>query len=326
MNTILVYRKERREAAEILRRFLKGEIGEDLLTGFMDRLDLHSVPHVFETLELGQEDLRGMAITDEDLARPLREFLEGRLSLGSLKSHVLRVSQIVNAIDGKTSLVAGPEMTEALNILSLVLDPGAPLSARRVPTYLAPILEALDGAGPVPFRRVMERVLQDLGTFHFTTLCLSESAEGGDGARLPWTDLALLYGPPIGSDPRGDEIPEANLTPIWFIPLSVTTHRFYREGLPAKLGEDPEQESGWMLAANCRIPRLRSLHPCLPPDPRRPMYFIDPHGFAEIILDVEELSRDDIAFVIRLFALENGAAGASLDGMPVELFRPPALV
>jgi ribosomal protein S13 len=92
-----------------------------------------------------------------------------------------QLSQIVNAIDGKTSLVAGPEMTEALNILSLVLDPGAPLSARRVPTYLAPILEALDGAGQLA---LVEGLLHQVDESYFQRIEAIEFTVRHDDGRL----------------------------------------------------------------------------------------------------------------------------------------------
>ncbi len=51
-----------------------------------------------------------------------------------------------------------------------------------------------------------------------------------------------------------------------------------------------------------------------------PAYFVDPHGFAEIVLDVPRLRREDLAFAVRIFTLENGGASASLDGRAVELY------
>ena len=314
-----MYRKARREALEIIRRFVRGEIEEEPLLGFVRDLELRSIQHLFETLELGDEDIRKISLIAEDLARPIREFLAGTLSLDALRRRTYRISQIVSAAEGQGVTPCCLGLGEALNLLGLVLDSGAPLSPSRISGYLVPVLSALDSASPAPFHSVMAQVLRDVGTFHFTTLSLLEVSRQGNGRRLPWSDLALLYGPPEEADPRGDRVPEANLDPVWFIPLSVTTRRFYEEGLPARIGPD-EEPVAWTTPRSCRIGRLRQICPSLPFDRYRPSFFIDPRGFTEIVLDVEELSFGELIFAVQLFSIHHGARAATLEGQEVKVY------
>jgi hypothetical protein len=316
-----VYGKERREAVEILRRFVKGEIEEEPLLGFVHSLDLRSIPHLFETLELGNEDFRRIGFREEDIARPLREHSERSLSLEALRKRIRRISQIFTAAENGANSSYRSDLGDTLNLLALALDPMAPLSEALLSRHLAAVLDALDHREPVPFGVVVGRILKELGSFHFTTLSLLEFSLSWKGRKLPWTDLGLLYGPSGRPDPRGDDIPEADLEPIWFIPLSVTTRRFYLEGLPACLGTEEKEDCAWMQPENCRVAGLLAAYPSLPVDCFRPAYYIDPHGFAEIILDVDDLNGDCLRFAIQLFALQNSARTASLEGEDVPLLR-----
>jgi len=313
------YEKERGEAVEIVRGYVRGEIEEERLFQLVKSLEAGSIHQLFETLELGSLEVLNLDFQEEDLAWPLRDFLAGSLPLESLRRRIRRLSQIFTACEHQASDVFRWDLAEALNLMSLVLDPGAPLAPQRIQGYLQPILSSLDRSRLVPFTCVVARMLHDLDALHFTTLTLNDFSMPGI-CNLPWSDLALLYDAPAICDPRGDSIPEADLAPVWFIPLSVTTRRFYQEGLPARLGQyDDEAEAEWMHPRNCRIPDLQRVCPSLPLNRYRPTYLVDPHGFAEIILDVEELSREELTFAIQLFSLYNGARAATLEGEPVEL-------
>ncbi len=313
-----MYRKERREAIDIIRRYVRGEIEDELLQGIVQSLDLRSIHHLCETLEFGNEDFRKIGFEEEDLARPLRGYLAGEIALDALTRRIRRISQIFTAPEYQGATVFRSDLAEALSLLALLLDPQACLDPRRMPDYLSPILHALDRRRFVPFNTVISKVLHNLGDFHFTILSLLECSSSGSGCRLPWSDLALLYRPP-SCDPRSDEVPETDLAPVWFIPIAVTTRRFYREGLPARVGEI--EEDIWMRPENCRMVSLGKQCPAPLVARYRPAYFIDPHGFAEVILDVEELSREEISFAIQLFALENDGRSATLDGQPVRLLK-----
>jgi hypothetical protein len=310
-----LYKKARQEAVEIIRRYVRGEGDDEPLQGLVRRLDLHSIHHLCETLEFKTEDFRKIGFEEEDLARPLRAYLAGQVTLDALTRRIRHISQIFTAPEYQAAAVFRPELHESLSLLALILDPEALLDPLAIPGYLTPILTALEHRRFAPFSTVISRVLRDLGQFHFTILDL----ECSNGHHLPWSDLALLYRPPPSCDPRGDAPAESELAPVWFIPLAVTTRRFYKEGLPARVGEI--EEDIWMRPENCRMVSLRKQCPDSLVSRFRPGYFIDPHGFAEVILDVEELSREEISFAIRLFALENGGRSATLDGQPIELFR-----
>jgi hypothetical protein len=322
-NSARVYRKQRREAVDILRRFVKGEIEEEPLLGFLHSLDLRSIPHLFETLELGNEEIRGIGFREDDLARPLGEFLAGSIALDALRRRIRRISQIFAAAENQATIACRADLSDALNLLALLLDGAAPIEGSRLLGHLGDVRAALDGGRPVPFRAVVSKILREMGTFHFTTLSLLEFSLSWDGGKLPWTDLGLLYGPPT-NDPRGDDVPEANLLPIWFIPISVTTRRFYQDGLPDCLGGEEREDCPWMRPESCRVAGLRDRIPPSPLARFRPSYYIDPHGFAEIILDVDEVTQEGLRFAIQLFALENGARAATLEGEEVPLIGLPA--
>ncbi len=314
------YDKERGEVVEIVRRYVRGEIEEEPLLGLVQSLELRTIHQLFEALGLGSLEFLEIGFQEEDLAWPLRRFLGGQLSLGSLRRRIRRLSQIFTACEYQASDVFRWDLAEALNLMSLVLDPAAPLAPQRIQDYLHPILSSLEGRRLVPFSCVVTRMLQDLDALHFTSLTLLDFSMPG-GQYLPWADLALLYDAPATCDPRGDSVPEADLAPVWFIPLAVTTRSFYQDGLPARLGlYKDDADSEWMHPKNCRIADLHKLCPLLPLDRYRPSYMVDPHGFAEVILEIDELSRDALTFAIQLFAICHGARAATLEGEPVELF------
>jgi hypothetical protein len=397
--------EERREAVEFLSLYVRGEIEEGQLQDWVGKLHLDSIRQLPEVLDLDCADYQRIGFREEHLIRLLQSFLLGQSPIDLLGTRVRRLSQLFSAPSYRSSSSYRSRLSDALSLLTLVLDPHAPLVPERMAGYLQPVLEALERRRPAPFSSVLKRILWDLGGFHFTTLTpleihgqrssgtghtvITNPATGnpvtgnpaignpvggepenagpgngeprkpgsrkGDPAKgnrrdgsgrtpseepeevFPWTDLALLYGPPGGSRARGGsggcargggageeaddlEDPEDHhLAPVWFIPLSVTTRHFYREGLPAWLDAD-EAEAPWMRTENCKIRRLTERHPWLAADRYRPAYLIDPRGFAEIVLDIGHLSRQELTFAIRVFALENGATTASLDGEPVELY------
>jgi len=311
--------KARREAVEIIRRFVRGEIEEEPLLGVVRRLDLHSVRQLSETLELKSADFRRIGFAAGDLIRVLDAFLAGRLPLDALRSRVRWTAQIFSAAEYRTASVYRAELAEALSLLSLLLDPDAPLTPRRVAAHLTPVFLALVRGRPPPFRSVIRRILSDLPEFHFTALTPLERCRRFQSACAPWVDLALCYGPPASRGPCFTEGYGSGLAPAWFIPLAVATQRFYREELPRRVGRDRSDRS-WMHPENCRIPGLVERHPWLAIDRFRPLYFVDPRGFAEVVLDVPRLTRETLAFAIRAFALENRAAAASLDGEAVEVY------
>jgi len=326
--------EERREAVEIIRRFVRGEIEEEPLLGFARKLEIESLHQLSETLELRSEDFRRIGFRREDLIRFLEYFLQGRMELDALRRRAKRISQIFSATEYVSASVYRPELAEALNLLTLVLDPRSPLDPACIQRYLIPLHSALLCREAIPFAQAVGQILRDLGEFHFVSLTPLEYSPAG--GRLVWADLALLYGrpghrregaapaPENGVHPPAEE-GAGDLAPVWFIPLSVATHRFYHEELPGRLGGEDEgdgdgSDGAWMHPRNCRMGRLVKLHPWLKAERWRPLYLIDPRGFAEVVLDLPHLSHKDLAFAVRIFALQNGGAAASLDGKPVELY------
>ena len=311
--------EEHTEAVEIIRRYVKGEIEEEPLLGLVQRLDLHSIHRLPETFELGSEDFRRIGLREEDLIRPIRDHLAGRLPLLSLRSRIRRMAQIFSAEEYRSASVYRPLLAEALHLLWLVLDPDAPLHPELLRGFLPPVLAALVRREPVPFSAVVGGILRRLGEFHFTRLSPLELTRGAADGSCLWCDLALLYrgSPRNGSVPGGQ--PAGGLAAVWFIPFSVATRRFYNEDLPARLGRDDDANPSWMRPENSKIPRLLDRCPWLPVKRYRPSYLIDPHGLAEIVLDIPALNWEDLAFAVQIFALYNGASSTTLDGERVEL-------
>jgi len=329
--------EERGEAVETIRQFVRGEIDDDALLSMVEKFELRSLHQVSEALGFRTQDFRRIGFRGEDLVRPLGEFLSGRMELGRLRRRVRALAQLFSCPEYRSSSACRPELAEALSLLWLVLDPGAPLPPESLPGYLDPVLAALAGRKLVPFHEVLKRILEDLGEFHFISLTLDLSSATGR-RRPPWSDLALLYqAPPArgpgtnggsnvsasrGADsgsPRSGAGPdqEDGLSLVWFIPLSVTTRSFYQQ---IRRCLDQDGSDGDPLHGNCQVARLRERHPWLPVAEYRPAYFLDPRGFAEIVLDVPRLSRQEVAFAVRAFSLLNAARAASLDGEPIELY------
>lgn len=314
--------EERNEAVEIIRKYIRGEIEEEPLLGFVRRLELHSFHQLSSTLELGSEDFRRIGFGAQDLARLIEECLAGRMSLVSLRHRVQRIAQIFSTPEYRSRNLHRRQLAEALSLLVLVLDAQAPIPAECMRGYLVVVCAALARRRPAPFAAVVGHIVRRLEACHFLPLAPLDLPWFADEERLPWTDLALLYGPrepAEGARPRGEDRPEADLTQAWFIPLSVTTRQFYLKGLPARLGVE-DRDEGWMHPENCKIPCLRERHPWLAADRFRPSYLVDRRGFAEIVLDVPALTRPALEFAIRAFALQNGVEAATLSGQPVALY------
>ena len=302
----------------------------------VEKFDLRSIHQVSEALGFRTQEFRRIGFRGEDLMRPLGDFLAGRLDLCLLHRRVRALAQIFSCPEYRSSSACRPELCEALSLLWLILDPRAPLVPEKLPGYLDPFLAALAGRKPVPFHGVLKRILEDLGEFHFISLALDLSSATGR-RRPPWSDLALLYHAPTlpansnggsgkkgscnGSGPSNGKTgphEEDGLALVWFIPLSVTIRTFYQQ-IRRRLGQ-VSSDGDRLGAGNCQVARLTERHPWLPVAEYRPAYFLDPRGFAEVVLDVPRLSRQEVAFAVRAFALLNAARAASLDGEPIELY------
>src|SRR2546425_11626870 len=92
------------------------------------------------------------------------------MGLCTLRRRIRSIHQIFSASAHVEANGYRPAVFEALSLLSLVLDAEAPLREDRIPRYLRPVVVALSSEKPIPFARIVDQVLGDLGEFHFTVL------------------------------------------------------------------------------------------------------------------------------------------------------------
>jgi hypothetical protein len=326
----------RREVVEALRRFVRGEMGQDDLEGAAARLDLRSLSDICDGLS--PRDIEEIEPAAADVARQLGLHLEGRLSREDAFLWFHRVYGMVTSPAFEASTEARPAAATLLGLVAALLDPEHPAPSARRRRSLARVRSWLEeGAGaaryshdparyshdparyshdPAPrilIQRILGEVFRASSPVRLTTLGspLDFSAEASNRWSGQWVDVAWRN----FRDGR-----------VRLIPFSVFTATFFRHELPGIVSRIAQSaELTWVRddpfychPENDQAILLAERHPWIVECPLRFHYYIDDAGLAEIVIDAPAIGRREAAFAAGLFCLRNSIASATLDGRRIE--------
>jgi len=281
----------------VLRRFIHGQLSFDELQGFVRSKNFGWLDELLDGIQLGERDYAELALDESALARPLAEYVAGRVGAEAFADWSFETYRIFASGAYPSSRVYSPAVEVSLLLLCLITEcelhrelPGARGLAHR-------ILETLERGTPVPSEAVVRRVLQRLTTVELVTRPPPD-VERELTSSDHWVDLALVTTPSAGGIPDLDE--------CWFTPLAVCTRSLWQE---------TPFEGPWLHPENDRMHRLRERFPHLDLDRHEPMFYVAPDGLAEVVLERETIDDTALHAAVRLFCLGNRIRRCSLDGI-----------
>ncbi len=306
----------RKEAVEVLTRFIRGEASAADLAAMARRVNAPSVGKMCESLS---DELRGrISVASElkGLGSRIGLFLSGGVPREEISLWVQCLHALVTSSGFEACGTPDPAAGPTLRLLSLLLDSHHPAPLIKVRSALLRIKKCLEEHRHVPLRTFLPSVFRDMGPLK---LCVLENPLAYSlGVLSPdvedkWVDVGL-------TGPDGDE--------VRLIPFSVFTRRFFLAELPDLMTEidaiscsaDVERARGdcfcYHPENNQAIP-LKERYPALRHAPLGFQYFVDETGLAEIVLDAPAIGREELLFAARLFCLQNEVRRAKLDGRRV---------
>jgi len=323
----------RKQAVEVLRRFVRGEAGSEELDLLVKELDLSGVEQLCETLSLSATEFLKMDLDLRDLAHQLQLYLAGRLPLKWIYRWLTGLQSIVTSRCYESSTVSCPAIATTLGLLSLLLDPDYPAPPQKLKQSLARIHGWLRANKPVPARTFLRRIFCDMGAVR---LCVLENplAFSADLKRQ-WVDVGLRsFRVRNFRGLREDRFGEAGSPRgrVRLIPLSIFTRGFFQgelqellsrfeSAVPGDWSRESISQGGWdsfcYHPENNQAISLKERFPYLRRCPIDFRYYVDPSGLAEIVLDTPAIHRRQILFAVKLFCLQNGVRRAILDGRTV---------
>jgi hypothetical protein len=304
-----VSKSSHRETVEALRRFVRGEVGEDDLEGAARRLDARSMSDMCDGLS--PREIEEIEPAAADVARQIRLFLDGSLSREEASIWFHRVYGIVTSPAFESPTVARPVAATLLGLVGSLFEPDHP--APRARRSLAKIRSWLEGVPLAPARDLVPRILGEVfrssSTIRLVTLesPLEFSAESSGRWAGQWVDVAWK------NHRKGS---------IRLIPFSIFTARFFRRDLPGIVSRIVQStELTWVRddpfcyhPENDQATLLAERHPWLLACPFQFHYYVDDAGLAEVVIDAPSIGRREATFAARLFCLRNSVRSASLDG------------
>lgn len=311
----------RDEILGVLRLYIQGRIDSCDLSRYARGRDFWFFEDLCDQLSLARADFDRLDPRGEDVTRRVRHFLEGRGQLAELRSWVSHLTRILSSPEYEESDVYRPDVDRALTMLSLVLDPWLVRRPARREVYARIILQAMEHGRPVPNGFILGKLYRDLKVLH-----LASRRPDSCVRRAQWADVVLLEGRRTRQG-LGESRP--------FVPFSVNTLAFWQDGLGGGPGERRERGGrggadrseawasapAWTHPENDKIPAIRERHHELGSTFYDPIYFVDPDGLAEIIIDADAIGRPELVFASRLFCLHNGVQACYLDGKRIRLTR-----
>lgn len=286
----------RPEVISVLRRFVHGQLSFDELQGFVRSRNFGWLDELLDGLQLGEADFSELALDETTLARPLVDYVEGRLGAGTFADWSFETYRIFSSSAYPRSPVYSASVEISLLLTCLVTECEVNGLLDRPRAIAHRLLEALQDDRPVPAEFVLRRVLQGMSTVRLAIRPRPESE------RIPWreeqwADVALATCSPSSHPPTADD--------CWFIPLAICTRDLWLENPP---------DGHWAHPENDRIHRLRERFPQLDLEQYEPAYFVGPDGLAEVVLDAARIDEREINAAIRLFCLLNRIRRCHVDG------------